>query len=232
MNRRIKLVIFIVGLTLLMSIVVYFTTKHMPVPCDQILDIHLRAVPFNTITSDTMAQWIKENYGLTDEDLKIDEVTNPDSGGRKARQFSWKSGGNRYNSFISSSVTYIRVELSSQPTIDEVVGCFGAPSHYQATDMIYPDRTFIFNLWYLERGVVLEHSVIPGLNNVLDHFLGRAGAVDGNTLIESISVVKPDSAENMISQLYHKTNVGKALLSLKPWPGSIDKVSVDIWKYY
>ena len=78
---------------------------------------------------------------------------------------------------------------------------------------------------------MLEHSEIPGLNNVLDHFLGRAGAVDGNTLIESISVVKPDSAENMISQLYYKTNVGKVLSSLKPWPGSIDKVSVDMWKY-
>ncbi|GEM_PF-2657136 len=231
MNRRRNLFVLITGLILLMSVVIYFATRRTPVACDQILDTQLRTVPFDSITSDTMAQWIKENYGLTDEDLKIDEVANPDSGGRKARQFSWKSGGNRYNSFISSSVTYIRVELSSQPTIDEVVGCFGAPSHYQATDMIYPDRTFIFNLWYLERGVVLEHSVIPGLNNVLDHFLGRAGAVDGNTLIESISVVKPDSAENMISQLYYKTNVGKVLSSLKPWPGSIDKVSVDMWKY-
>ena len=221
----------VTGLILLMSVVIYFATRRTPVACDQILDTQLRTVPFDSITNDMMEQWIKKNYELSDEDLKIDNGANPDSSRLKRKLYSWKSGDKRYNVFMSPYVTYIRVELSIQPTVDEVVTCFGAPSHYQATDMIYPDRTFIFNLWYLERGVVLEHSEIPGLNNVLDHFLGRAGAVDGNTLIESISVVKPDSAENMISQLYYKTNVGKVLSSLKPWPGSIDKVSVDMWKY-
>ncbi|MCL4506709.1 MAG: hypothetical protein M1434_11105 [Chloroflexi bacterium] len=228
MNRRRNSFVLIVGLILLISAVIYFAAKHSPVACDQILDTQLRAVPFDSITSDTMGQWIKKSYGLADAGLSVDESVYPDSSGRKPKLYAWKSGDKRYNGFVSSNVTYITVNLSNQPTVDEVLACFGEPSSYQATNMIYPDRTFIFNLWYPEQGVVLGHSVIPGLGNVLDHLLGHVGIVDGNTLIGSIEVVKPDSLENMIGQLYDKANWDKVTRSLKPWPGSIDKVRVDM----
>jgi hypothetical protein len=112
-----------------------------PVACSQIVDAPLLSVAFDTLDRSTIVDWIKTNYASGD-------LWNVKEG----PGYNWQYSGKEYSALIESDIQVIHVRLSPQPTIGEVVRCFGKPDAYFMREIGVERLGVDLTIWYLGKG--------------------------------------------------------------------------------
>jgi len=196
------------------------------VGCNRIVDPRLRSAPMVTLMSDTMQEWAATTYQLAQDHFAIDRSSATDENGAPRQVFMrWEHDNGHYTALASSHTTYIWVDLIDRPRIKEVLACFGAPAAYLATSKLYVGG-FEVSLWYPREGLVFEHGV-----SMRGFGLPPDLSVNDETRISRVKRVKPSSIEDMIANVYGQgTDVDfrtKVIAALKPWPGDVNKMTID-----
>lgn len=115
--------------------------------------------------------------------------------------------------------------LNPPPTLLQVLECLGPPAYHEATLYSGIESHFLtVTLWYTERGIVADGLTFPALQH--------PPTIDAHFRIGMFTFVAPGELEEMI------LNAGYAFVTadfpnyanciLKPWPGSIETVEVEL----
>jgi hypothetical protein len=148
-----------------------------------------------------------------------------------SKLFVWKKSGKEYRSqFMPSGRRKITIAwISSKPTLDRVIQCFGAPELYQASlePTEYGDA-LLFSIWYPKQGWVVGTARLERA--------AKPPQIRGDLIMDDIVVTVPGSDAQALLQgaypqlfepQYWPDKVDQVLQSLRAWPDSIDNVMVD-----
>jgi hypothetical protein len=185
----------------------------IPKRCDQIVDEYFLTIPLGTPPSEVLEQRVVEGYGLSPGELWIGEGT-----------LAWQ----RDDSFYAIRHTQTGGVLAqrswkrdrSWPIAEEVLGCFGNPTMYDAYVIQDITPMFVLQLWYMDRGdrsFLVEGGYVIGT----DLALVRAEYTNVPTQYDGsipINVVYTGDMTYLLSS---------PLAKLKPWPGRAEDIVIE-----
>lgn len=184
-----------------------------PIECEQLREVSLRLLPLSELDREMLAQWVKEHY-------QVDEVRRIASAGG-VEEVSWKQPGKDYLArFRNDTFEFIGVTWAPlQPTIDEILECFGPPDLYEASyRQDVEAMRFYMAFWYLREGVIVSTSRFRKEN--------KPPPITGDMTMTGLVLVPPGTAAEMVR--YYPVEVRPAVLkSLQPWPGTVERIVVD-----
>lgn len=187
-----------------------------PVTCAQILEGRLLKFPFGQVGLEETVLWIQETYGIAPEKVLATTGTS---------YLYWKEGSRTFSTAVSPAehTEVVSVEQTDNPPIvEEVLKCFGEPSHVYAYRDPTPDGpTYtVLQLWYTKMGVEFDSSVPAQLN-----------AVDPQMPTSGVSYSRPSPLSDMILARYEvepgSDEFQRIFGRVKPWPGSLDRIVID-----
>lgn len=192
--------------------------------CAEVSDDRLITFPFAG-TTDAVLVWIRDQYGLSSEDIKSDL-----SADRAQMLVKWKSLQPRtYSALLwidakeSGSVT---VRWQNQaPILADIRRCLGDPPLYSAFYAKNPETVWTYlEFWYPERGLRVT-AYVP--RKVRDFAINQA--------VTDVTYVQPGPTEELVSRFFWAVAPGsdryaEILRELKPWPGDLKKVTISEWE--
>lgn len=199
---------------LVASAVVMANCSRQPLDCESIVPFAMRALPFATLTPENSRAWVAEHLkAVAGEDVQKGSVT-------VGPTWHWKDNMREYSLYFHNRGSEPRLSLGSlvaTPSLDDVIRCFGSPDYYRGA--ILAD-TLDFELWYVARGFSFEHAQFKPT---------KLFVVSGSLGLQSISLVKPGSLDQMGRRTYSQLESAKeqaALLAdVRPWPASMTEIT-------
>ncbi len=218
-----------IGLTIALTSCVYLSppltfdpnATRQPVECTQMLDDRLLSFPFGQLGLEETELWIQETYGVPPEKTLMTTG---------AFYLSWKEGSMTFLTAVypDQHIEAVSVgQAENPPIVDEVLKCFGEPSHVYAYHDFTPDGpTYtVLQLWYTELGVEFGSSV-PA----------RLDTVDLRMPMSGVSYSRPSTVNEMILARYAvepgSDEFQRLLDRVTPWPGSSDKIVIGDPPYF
>ena len=191
-----------------------------PLDCAEVSDAKLATFPFDQSAA-VASVWIQYEYSLTTK-----EIEDGLSADGTQHSLYWRVQQQSYDVTVWSDAresALIRVRRSDRaPTLADVLRCLGDPSLYRAYYVWYPEAVgTALELWYPEQGLMLTAHVTRRASGFRDH-----------QIVEGTSYVQAGQPEEIIPRLFLAVAPGsdryiQILHGLKPWPGSIEDVTID-----
>ena len=191
-----------------------------PLDCAEVSDAKLVTFPFDQSAA-VASIWIQHEYGLTTKEIE----GNPSADGTQDTLY-WRVEQRRYEVTLWSDAresALIRVEWPDRaPTLADTLRCLGDPSLYRAYYSWNPEAVWTYlELWYPERGLM-----------VTAYMTRKASGFPDNEIVDRTSYVQPGKPEELIPRFFLAVVPGsdrytQILHGLKPWPGSIEDVTID-----
>jgi hypothetical protein len=114
--------------------------------------------------------------------------------------------------------------ISLEPTLDEILACFGPPDLYQSQYFAdHPYMVFDLSLLYLDKGISV--TAMRFLEDL------EPPVVNGDVIMTDMTITAPGTAKEVIKYLYRpwfeEDEYDEMLKDWKPWPGSWEGIVVD-----
>lgn len=218
-----KLILHILcGLSVIILLACMSKSQQKYLNCQRIGDERLIDFPFLE-PANTARIWIADQYGLSLDDLRSDF-----SEDRSQMLIRWSPTQDQtYSALLWNELresASISITWHNQaPTLADTVQCLGDPPLYRAFQARHPEAIWTYlELWYPERGLLVSVS-IPR----------KARSVSGSQPVVYVMYVLPGPVEDLVSRFFWPIDRGseryfQILSSLKPWPGDIKQITVDI----
>lgn len=185
--------------------------------CSDIEQSPLRALDYGVDDPPTVLQKVADAFPLQQSDLTYEPYDeDPDSGVAVWDASTYGS----YNAMFRNGVVtkvYLFFDNNRGPRMQQVLDCLGKPAKYLAVYKPDIENQFQLSLWYPDRGMVALSTKFGG---------ARPPSVTGDTQVSALSFQRPGSIEEMIAAEFGYVHQD-LLQSLKPWPGSLDRIVVD-----
>jgi hypothetical protein len=172
--------------------------KPSPVKCDQILDTKIASVNWEALDSTSVNDWLKKSF--------------PGISARNPAQdtFTWESGGRHYELLLNPFMKRAEYALDPQPTLKDVMNCYGAPSWFAIVDAPAPHNSGVrFTVWYPALGLRFEWNEYG--NWIRKEFTEE-------TPLKSLIVSKPGTLDEQVESIAGKAFKSDAMKTIKPWP--------------
>lgn len=213
-------------LFLMTSVITSCSLFRSRVTCDQFIDPRLSAIPFSRLAPADIVGWISETFKLRTGQITVSGASQPNYDSTTQLNVLWTDGNIEYQAIWANSKKFIWARLTAQPTVEEVIACIGPPAYYLASKHLYADG-YEVSLWYTQRGLIFEHTVLTrGFR-----FPAPSLEANGNTVIESIMYVESGDIDSLIYNTYGRgvdTDFrNKLIKALRPWPGKAADMVVD-----
>ena len=109
------------------------------------------------------------------------------------------------------------LRLSPQPTINEVLECFGKPDAYYIATLPAERPGMLLAMYYPSKGLIFGHvSYGDGITSF-----------NGDSLITDISIMTPGTITNTIQHGEHNANPDEVLKALRLWPAHLDVLKLE-----
>ncbi len=193
-----------------------------PMPCGDLLAITSKASDLGSLQLNNANKWIQSNFTLSG-DVSADTYSGPAGGYTAVR--SWTSDSERHDAyFIGSRGASVRVSLEGHTlTASNVLECLGEPDTFIAYRATGGERqSFIFELWYPDKGVLLRGEQFHGTQTNPSH-------VTPDTKVHFLSITTPTTVEEM-STLTSPTsaNAQTRLEILRPWTSNWEEMTFEL----
>lgn len=166
-------------------------------PCEELLETDLVGKAFDPMSDEDAHKWILERYG-------VQASAGADYG--DFHSFYWRTNGKYYDVLISNNgFSLAMVWETGFPAVRQVLDCLGDPEYYRAYLDPTPGPTFTqLILLYPSQGLSFGVTIFEPVD-----------AFEFSAPVKSVSYYEPGTLEDA------------TLASAKPWPGSLDRISVD-----
>ncbi len=185
------------------------------IPCEDVREDALRNLAFGVATMPEVQEWVSITH-QADETFVTDQPN----------ELGW-SLGNRSQSARFEDGVLKRVVVSyfgRGPTVERVLECLGAPEYYEAAVKLDIKPQFVLDLWYPSQGFE-AHSASFGRDSVDPQEVSKYRRMD------RFSVTQPGALEDVVLAVYGRQVMEKyqdqIMSTIKPWPGSLDQITID-----
>jgi hypothetical protein len=179
--------------------------------CEDVLHPALSSVSFNELESGKVEGWINSHF--PGADLLRNDATD----------FAWGFDTKGFAAHLDPTSRYIAQYLTDfstgdsepaeqQPTVADILRCFGEPDLYALQDIPAEVPQIGFSMWYLDRGLIFQTTESKGF---IPKRYDLTSRLNGPFL-----AVPPGSAEEMTANWLTTDPAAIAALmaELKPWP--------------
>ena len=197
------------------------TSQRPVVNCEEVSAERFATFPFVGAPSAVML-WVQNESGLDAKDIRSD-ISNDGA----QSMLKWEQPPNRvygvtlWNDARESALAWMKW-LNRAPALADALYCLGDPPLYRAYYVWNPEAVgTALELWYPERGLMVTAYVTRKTSD----FTGSLG-------LENTSYVEPGQPEDLITRFFWAVALDsdrytQILHGLKPWPGSIEDVTID-----
>lgn len=204
-----------------------------PFSCARFTEPHWEELIFGVDSPDDVAATVARLWNIDKEQVRVPptemaeaNLTVKWAGDVNARM------GETYSALFrrDRQLTHVEVRWGvsrTPPTLAQVVDCLGFPQYYESVYTAGAGEAAFrqtLGLWYTEKGLVVNHTSF--------HNRVQVPAVHPNQMMDSFIAVAPGPPEQMVRDVYslgdRPSVYTYGLCVLRPWPGSIGTIEVEV----
>jgi hypothetical protein len=165
-----------------------------PLACEQIVEAQLYTAPFSA-NANEFGKWIKANYAQGN-------LYGVGGGPR----FDWTYNGREY---LAPDTQRILIKLKQEPTISNMLSCFGEPEVYSLRRMTGLDQEGVdLSIWYPRKGLMFSYTKYGSFTQTFD----------SDSVLNQVLVFQPGERKVVISRLAGAAYQVSEEQALNNWP--------------
>ncbi len=202
------------------------STSRQQRDCASVVDPKLTTFSFDQVSVQDVQLWLQHKYGLLGKDIRVTRRPQYPQSAYREWQIDWGANDIDYGVAFDgegqpNATLYVRWQ-NGAPTVGDVLRCLGKPSLYRAYLDMYPEAVWTqLELWYPNSGLIIG-----------SHVERKTSRIDEATELSRMTYVRPGSESEIISRVWAvqpaTETYDRILNSLRPWPGEIKDVTIDM----